>query len=66
LKGSSWEERTQLYLAFDQGYLTKAKFDEVEDFVLEISRLSSKLISCLARAGIWDKQIKTRRICFEP
>lgn len=51
-KASAGEVRSQLYVALDQGYITNEQFDELKSLVLEVSRITSKLVSCLAKSGM--------------
>lgn len=47
-KASSGEVRSQLYLAFDLGYLNEQEFEWLAESVTEISRLLSGLIKYLS------------------
>jgi len=51
-KASAGETRSQLYVALDQGYITNEQFDELKSLVLEVSRITSKLVSYLAKSGM--------------
>ena len=51
-KASAGEVRSQLYVALDQGYITNEQFDELKSLVLEVSRITSKLVSYLAKSGM--------------
>jgi len=43
-KGSLAELRTQLQIAFEIGYLTRAAFDEIDKECIELGRMIGKLI----------------------
>jgi four helix bundle protein len=49
-KGSSGELRSQLYVALDQGYITKEKFDQLCAAAIETSRMISGLINYLRKS----------------
>ena len=50
-KASAGEVRSQLYLAFDLGYITKQEFEELLESVTEISKLLSGFIKYLSPKG---------------
>lgn len=60
-KGSAGEVRSQLYRAFDRGYLTKSEFDELQLRVLSISKQLSGLMHYLN-----SSDIKGRKFANEP
>jgi four helix bundle protein len=60
-KGSAGEVRSQLYRAFDRGYLTKSEFDELQLCVLSISKQLSGLMHYLN-----SSDIKGRKFANEP
>ncbi len=45
--GSAFEWETQLIVAFNQGYLDKTKFDELENKILQIQKMLGKFIDNL-------------------
>lgn len=51
-KGSAGEVKAQLYVAMDQGYLTKLEFDKVSALVNETGRMIGGLIGYLKQSGI--------------
>ena len=60
-KGSSGECRSQLYIAFDQGYLKKTDFVDLKNNLLIVSRMLSKLESYLLNrdaSSVRDIEIK--------
>ena len=57
-KGSLAEVASQLYVASDQGYVTRAEFDRLSTLVTETSSKIGRLMSYLRRSGI--KGIKYR------
>lgn len=54
-KGSAGEVRTQLYIALDLNYITKAEFGELHDKITEVSKMLSGMINYL-------KQLEVKRI----
>ena len=48
-KASCAETRTQLYIAFDLGYMTKLEYEGISDRSLKISGMIMKLIYSLQR-----------------
>lgn len=46
-KGSAGEVRSQLYVALDEEYITKRKFNELQDRASEVSRIISGLVKYL-------------------
>jgi four helix bundle protein len=50
-KGSAGEVRAQLYVAHDQGYLSRTEFDRLSAASVEISRMVSGLITYLRRTA---------------
>ena len=57
-KGSLAEVASQLYVASDQGYVTRTEFDRLSTLVTETSSKIGRLMSYLPRSGI--KGIKYR------
>ena len=51
-KGSAGEVRSQLYVAFDEGYLTEAQFDELRAIVLDVSRTIAGMIAYLKQSEL--------------
>jgi four helix bundle protein len=49
-KGSCGEVRSDLYIALDQGYVTKPKSEQLQAQATEVSRLISGLMECLQRS----------------
>lgn len=45
--GSAFEWETQLIVSFNQGYLDKTKFDELENKILQIQKMLGKFIDNL-------------------
>jgi four helix bundle protein len=50
-KGSCGELRAQLYLAFDQGYVTQAKADELNNSLKRLSSMISNLSAIYVKAA---------------
>ena len=57
-KGSSGELRSQLYVAFDQGYLEEERFDRLLGIVLETSRMIGGLINYLRKSKMKGPKYK--------
>jgi four helix bundle protein len=57
-KGSAGEVRSQLYVALDQGYITKATFEVLTGGATQISRMISGLMSYLRRSGVKGTKFK--------
>lgn len=57
-KGSAGEVRSQLYVAFDQGYITKEGFEALARSATQISRMISGLMSYLRRSGVKGTKFK--------
>ncbi len=58
-KGSSGELRSQLYVAFDQGYFKEETFDRLFAAALEASRMISGLINYLRKSKMKGIKYKT-------
>ena len=48
-KGSSAEVRSQLYVAYDIGYLSKEQFDKLKNLTIEISQIIGGLRSAVKK-----------------
>jgi four helix bundle protein len=57
-KGSSGELRSQLYVALDQGYLAKERFDRLLGTVLETTRMIGGLINYLRKSKMKGPKYK--------
>ena len=57
-KGSAGEVRSQLYVAFDQNYLSKEGFEALASSVTQISSMISGLMSYLRRSGVKGTKFK--------
>jgi len=57
-KGSAGEVRSQLYVAFDQGYIGKEGFEALANSATQISRMISGLMSYLRRSGVKGTKFK--------
>jgi four helix bundle protein len=57
-KDSSGELRSQLYVAFDQGYLEEERFDRLLGTVLETSRIIGGLINYLRKSKMKGPKYK--------
>jgi four helix bundle protein len=57
-KGSSGELRSQLYVALDQGYLEKERFERLLGIVLETSRMIGGLINYLCKSKMKGPKYK--------
>jgi four helix bundle protein len=51
-KGSTGEVRAQLYVAFDQGYLSENSFDQLSTIAIEIGELLSGFIRYLKQSTL--------------
>ena len=51
-KGSCGEFRSQLYVALDQGYISRNEFDRISKKSVEIARMVSGLMKYLKDSGI--------------
>jgi four helix bundle protein len=58
-KGSCGELRAQLYVAFDQGYLTEADFNRPKDQTLRISKRVSAFMTYLRRSSLRGSKFKS-------
>ncbi len=59
-KGSAGEARSELYVAFDQGYLTERVFENLVADASEIGRMISGLISYLGGSGLRGTKFKSK------
>ncbi len=57
-KGSAGEVRSQLYVAFDQNYISSDEFDFVYEKVSENSRVISGLINYLKQSELKGRKFK--------
>ncbi len=51
-KGSAGEVRAQLYIAFDQNYISESEFDHIYKKVIQNSRVIAGLINYLKQSGV--------------
>ncbi len=51
-KGSAGEVRSQLYIAFDQEYISRQEFDLIQNKVEQNSRIIAGLINYLSRSDL--------------
>jgi four helix bundle protein len=58
-KGSCGEVRSQLYVAFDQGYVDQAKFQQLYDEAQSTSRLIAGFISYLQSSPLRGSKYKS-------
>ena len=54
--GSAAELRAQLYVALDQGYISRQKFDELRDDVVRIGKMLASLMSYLRNSPPRDRK----------
>ena len=57
-KGSAGEVRSQLYVAFDQQYITRDTFTELNLSVTEISKMVAGLMDYLKKSGLKGTKFK--------
>lgn len=57
-KGSAAEVETQLYVAFDQGYVTEEKFRELQTLVRSVVRLLMGFVNYLKTSDIRGQKYK--------
>ena len=58
-KGSAGELRSQLYVAFDQGYIPREDFDRLSGLASETAKMVAGLMKYLRKAGIKGTKYKT-------
>jgi four helix bundle protein len=59
-KGSSGEVRSQLYVALDQGYITRQQFDEMYKDAESISKMVGGLMNYLRKSGLRGSKYNQR------
>lgn len=57
-KGSSGEVRSQLYVALDEGYITRAQFDEMYNDATTVSRMISGFMEYLRKSDLRGSKYK--------
>src|SRR5262245_18183370 len=57
-KGSCAEVRAQLYVALDEGYISKTDFGELHGLTNEISRLISGMMTYLANSNVGGRKFR--------
>ncbi|MDX6305449.1 MAG: hypothetical protein QOI77_2418 [Blastocatellia bacterium] len=57
-KGSAGEVRSQLYVALDQDYITRTRFEVMGNSATQISRMISGLMSYLCKSGVKGTKFK--------
>jgi four helix bundle protein len=57
-KGSAGEVKSQLYVAFDQDYISKETFQRLHDLTNEITRMIGSLMKYLRTSGIRGSKYK--------
>jgi len=57
-KGSAGEVRSQLYVALDQDYITRTRFEVMANSATQISRMISGLMSYLRKSGVKGTKFK--------
>ena len=60
-KGSCGELRAQVYLAFDQGYVTQPQADELNNSLKRLSSMISNFISYLRESGMKGEKFKSSK-----
>jgi four helix bundle protein len=60
-KGSCGEFRSQIYRAFDRGYITQIEFDEMYQLAIDIISMIQKLTNYLENSEIKGLKYKTRQ-----
>ncbi|MFN3966399.1 MAG: four helix bundle protein [Endomicrobiia bacterium] len=64
-RGSCGEVRAQLYVAYDQKYISDKEFHELQKLAVEVSRLIYHFIEYLKGAGIKGQKYKKRVKSFK-
>ena len=57
-KGSAGEVRSQLYVALDQGYISKDSFDRLSEVTININRMLAGLMKYLRISGYRGSKYK--------
>ena len=57
-KGSCGEVRAQLYVAIDQGYLSRSLFERLSNDAAEIGRLISGLMKYLSKSDLKESKYR--------
>ncbi len=58
-KGSAGEVRSQLYIAFDQGYLNREEFSRLSISASDTAKIIAGLMSYLRKAGVKGTKYKS-------
>jgi len=59
-KGSCAEVRAQSYVAFDQAYISKDQFAEIQQTAVEVSRLISGMMTYLVNSDVKGRKFKEK------
>lgn len=62
-KGSCGEVRSQLYVSFDQNYINKNEFEEINIFLRKLSVMISNFIEYLKKSGLKGEKFKPLEQC---
>jgi four helix bundle protein len=60
-KGSAGEIKSQLYIALDQGYITREDFGRLSGLASDTARMIAGLMSYLRKAGVKGTKYKTQQ-----
>ena len=61
-KGSCGEVRDQLYVALDEGYLSEADFNSLQENCFEVGRLIAGFMDCLLESEIRGPKFRRRPV----